>query len=115
MMFLALLSARFITAGSFWLTWMATLCVAVGWDLVILDCSAFLTGACASAAGTRTSPSRAAKPTGQVWAGPGKNFVAGACAASDAKEKESAAALFGPAPGHTPAVAEGLRLVLPPP
>src|SRR5581483_11694911 len=68
MMFLALLSARFITAGSLWLTWMATLCVAVGWDLVILDCSAFLTGACASAAGTRTSPSRAARPTGATRA-----------------------------------------------
>src|SRR5581483_5494690 len=68
MMFLALLSARFISAGSFWLTWMATLCIAVGWDLAILDCSAFLIGACASAAGTRSSPNRAAAPTGAIRA-----------------------------------------------
>src|SRR5215470_4334746 len=49
MMFLALFNAKSIRALSFWLTWMATLCIAFGADLVDLDCSAFLTGASAEA------------------------------------------------------------------
>src|SRR5215470_16407023 len=49
MTFLALFSAKSIKDLSFWLTWMATLCIAFGAELVGLGCSAFLAGAWASA------------------------------------------------------------------